>query len=464
MIVHSELRLWLIFMSVGAYVIGASAASAQPSVADSEIKPAAPPSAEHAAVVVETLVVPYVEVGMFDGVVLVGLGNSIIYEKAFGAANHERQVPNTLDSRFRVASISKGFTRAALGLLADRGLLSLDDPVSEYVPEIPRGNEITLQQMIDHRSGIVHINGLAWYEKASRLPMSQEELLARIAREPLAFEPGADRAYSNGAYAVLAVVIARVSGQEYGDFIRAEVCDPIGLVSTGHESSGESVNDLAVGHMPGRRYGQRVLAPHIDQGVKLGGGSIYSTARDLFKWIRIRRNGHFFKDRTAARLLPEPTETLYEDGRAPGYSAVLVHDPVSDITLIMLSNNYATLALNDVMMAALSNGTVPISPIAGCSRADATQFAQLIGRYQWPKPFGTQIELREEGGELVYVELFRPDQAVGLAATPDGAILCPLYNCILRPQFENGQVSGFAVESGWTSDRIVVSRIGDLGG
>lgn len=464
MILHSELRLFLIFISVGVNVIGAPAASAQSSVADTEIRPTVPPSGEHAAIVVKTLIVPYVEVGMFDGVVIVGLGDSIIYEKAFGASNHERQIPNTVDSRFRVASISKGFTSAALGLLADRGALSLDDPVSKYVPEIPRGSEITLQQMIDHSSGIVHINGLAWYEEASLLPMSQEELITRIASEPLTFEPGTDRAYSNGAYAVLAVVIARVSGQDYGEFIRTEICDPIGLVNTGHESSGVSVEGLAVGHMPGRRFGQRVLAPHIDPGVKLGGGSIYSTARDLFKWIRVRRNGDFFEDETAARILPEPTETLYEDGRAPGYSAVLVHDPKSDITLIMLSNNYATLALNDVLMEALTSGTVPISPIAGCSRADATQFAQLIGRYQWPKPFGTQIELREEGGELVYVELFRPDQAVGLAATLDGAILCPLYNCILRPQFENGEVSGLAVEAGWTSDRIVVSRIGPLGG
>jgi CubicO group peptidase (beta-lactamase class C family) len=409
--------------------------------------------------VIESLVVPYVDVGMFDGVVLVGQGEAVLFERAYGRANSVDETANTVASKFRIASVSKGFTAAAVGLLADRDQLSLDDPLSAFIPEFARGDEISLQQMIEHRSGIVHINSLEWYEDATHEPLAQDELLARIMREPLAYDPGTDQAYSNGAYAVLAIVIERVSGRAYGEFVRAEICEPLGLTRTGHEVSGEVVDALAVGYMPGGRFGERTLAPQIDPSVKLGGGSMYSSGRDLFAWVRVRRSGELLRPETAARLLPGAEETLYDSGRAPGYSAVVVNDPGSDLTLVMLSNNYATLSLEETILEALSSGDVPESPVAGCTRADASEFAGVAGTYRWPQPIGTEIELRDEGGELVYVELFRPDQWVGLAATPDGGILCPLYNCVLRPVLQDGEIVGLEVEAGWARRQIIIDRL-----
>jgi CubicO group peptidase (beta-lactamase class C family) len=354
----------------------------------------------------------YVEMGVFSGAVLVAKGGEVVLEKGYGMASYSLAVPATPTHRFRVASISKAFTDVAVLRLVEAGALDWEDPVSRYVTDFPRGDDITVRMLATNSSGLAHINDLPWYDQFEFREWSLEEIVGRLAGEPLAFEPGTDSDYSNGGFALLALVLERATGEIYGEVLREQVFEPAEMSDSGHEGHARIVPRLAMGYT----YGMDGIqpAPYVEMSLKTGGGSAYSTVGDLYRFARAIEDGRLIGAATADSLfgtIDSPTghARVYHGGRAPGYTAALVRYPEPDVVIVVLSNNYSRLneEISDGLAGILFGGNydnrlgeilsrTPFPAVA----LEAGQVAAITGA--WRHAWGITFDLQEEDGTLVY--------------------------------------------------------------
>lgn len=154
----------------------------------------------------------------FGGVALVMKGDKILLRKAYRLADREWGVANTIDTKFRIASISKTFTAAAILKLVEQNKLSLDDTLEKFLPSFEGGDKITIHMMLTHRSGLPRGHDM---EAATEMTMTMERALPIIRKKPLADEPGTKNSYSNTAYLLLSLIIEKVSGESYEGFLKS---------------------------------------------------------------------------------------------------------------------------------------------------------------------------------------------------------------------------------------------------
>ncbi len=172
----------------------------------------------------------------FSGVVLVARDGHVLFQKAYGMANREHEVPNRLDTKFRMASVTKQFTAMAVMILAERGKLDLNDPICKYVESCPKTwANITVRHLLNHTSGIADFTGFPDNDHYERLPMTPLETIARFRDKPLEFLPGERFRYDNSGYLLLGYIIERASGQRYEDFLRKNIYEPLGMSDSGYD-------------------------------------------------------------------------------------------------------------------------------------------------------------------------------------------------------------------------------------
>jgi CubicO group peptidase (beta-lactamase class C family) len=220
------------------------------------------------------------------GVVAVTQDGQIVFAKGYGLANLEYDVPNTPSTVYHMASVSKQFTAFAVTLLAQQGKLSLDDDVRTHLPELPDfGRTITLRHLLHHTSGLRDQWNL-WVMSGGRMDdvIRQEDLFRLIERQrELNFEPGAEYAYSNTGYMLLAEVVARVTGEPFGAWMQAHVFAPLGMTSTQIYDDHERL-------VPGRAYSYHQDGDGYKKAVlsyaNAGATSLFTTAEDLARWLR----------------------------------------------------------------------------------------------------------------------------------------------------------------------------------
>ena len=354
-------------------------------------------------------VAPLLELQVFSGTVAVAKGERIILERSYGFADAEHDIPIRASTVFRIASISKPFTRALIGRLSDLKLLALDDPVSKWLPDFPSANIITIRMLLDHRGGVPHINSLPYDEEALE-PNSLGRLVDSIAKRPLEFEPGANRRYSNGGYAVLARIVELVAREPFGTVIEREILEPLALTATRHEADGLIVRGLARGYMPSPEIMNRLVkAPFQEMDTKQGGGSMVSSVADLITWARAIGRSEILAESTWAELFPAKDGVFEFQGRSPGFNAYIVHDRRRDMTTVVLANNYSASMIDELAAAAaaIADGRPPqpLAVVAPVSDSEAQQ-VRMAGRYSVPDgvlplPPGSGVELRMMTGSIV---------------------------------------------------------------
>jgi len=222
-----------------------------------------------------------VERGQFNGAVLVAEKGEIIYRKAFGKANFQTEADFTPETPSNIGSVTKQFAAMAIMILAERNKLGYDDSVSKYVPELSSTahfSRITLRHLLTHTSGIPDYGDLGIDDSG----LDQKGLIAALLkREDALAKPGLKYRYSNPGYALLGIVVERVSGKRFGDFLEQEIFKPAGMSSTFvYDSPSKRSSGTAVG------YGQFGQVDDGDPTAIPGDGGMYSTVDDLFKWDR----------------------------------------------------------------------------------------------------------------------------------------------------------------------------------
>ncbi|MBE8992298.1 serine hydrolase domain-containing protein [Nostoc sp. LEGE 12450] len=211
----------------------------------------------------------------------------MIYQRGYGMANLEYNIPLTPNSVFDIASNSKQFTAMCIALLAREKLLNLDDELQKYIPEIPHYNQsITIRHLIDHTSGLrdylilMFFAGMIFENK-----YLNEEIIALIARQQsLNFEPGSEQLYCNSGYILLAEVVRRVSGKSLRVFAQEHIFAPLGMKNTHfHDNFKEIVKNRANGYAPKDGDGFQIDMSFHDF---CGDGQLYTTVKDLLLWDR----------------------------------------------------------------------------------------------------------------------------------------------------------------------------------
>jgi CubicO group peptidase (beta-lactamase class C family) len=222
-------------------------------------------------------------------VVSVWRGGKTLFSKAYGMANLTYNVPFTTGTPTNIGSTSKQFTAFAVMLLVDRGQVDLDEDVRVYIPELPDlGRTVTVRHLLTHTSGYREfLNTLVMTGR--RLDhgdfIDRSELISIVQRQPaLQNEPGAEWNYNNTGYGLAAVIVERVSGLTFPEFMAANVFGPLGMTQTQVRANPEQiVPGMSEGYTPGENGNWRAIG---DLGGAMGAGGIYSTVADLQKWAR----------------------------------------------------------------------------------------------------------------------------------------------------------------------------------
>ncbi len=228
---------------------------------------------------IDVFMKPFVTTSQFSGVVLASENGKVIYEKAFGLANADYKIPNQLNTRIGIASITKYMTSVILNRLIESNKIARSDKLNKYIPDFPNGDKITIEMLASHRSGIPH---RVMPSEAESVAYSSAEFVEKVKLAKLAFEPGTGRLYSSAGYAVLARVLEIVSGKTYSQLLQEYVFTPAGMT--------ESV-DFEGDRVIERRAQDYYLSPNGLVNVPLknysflvGAGSVYGTARDVYKF------------------------------------------------------------------------------------------------------------------------------------------------------------------------------------
>lgn len=223
----------------------------------------------------------YLEIGTFNGSVLLAKEGQILLAKGYGMANYELSVANSPITKFRIGSVTKQFTAIAILKLQEQGLLSVKDPLAKYLPDYPRGEEITLHHLLTHTSGIHNFTSDPEYIQQIALPSTLVETIARFKDLPLEFKPGTDYQYSNSNYILLGYIIEEVSGGTYEEFLRQNILEPLGMADTGYDRHETLLPNRASGYILGPDG--FLNAWYIDTSIPHGAGALYSTVYDLYR-------------------------------------------------------------------------------------------------------------------------------------------------------------------------------------
>ena len=237
----------------------------------------------------------------FSGSVLVAKDGKILLQKGYGLANIEEDIRNKSNTVHAIASMTKAFTAMSIMMLEERGLLSVNDTVDMYVPEIPYGDQITIHHLLNHTSGLFEYtyNPDVWVNM-DRFH-TPEELLEYFIHEPLQFEPGTQWEYCNSGFVTLGIIIERISGMSYRDFIKTNILDPLKMRHTSYDPYDMDFPDKAIGY-DDISVSPPLRSPYLHPTVPYSCGAIFSTVKDLYKWDQALYTEQFVSAETLERM------------------------------------------------------------------------------------------------------------------------------------------------------------------
>ena len=295
----------------------------------------------------------------FKGSILIAHQEEVILKKAYGLADIKNSVPNEINTRFMIASMTKQFTAACILMLQEKGALSVDDPVGKYIEGFPSGDKVTIHQLLTHTSGLtIGLPGSQDDDYIKSYPgVSIEQKIAYGIRNKdirIAFPPvGTKFNYSDVNYLVLSLIVEKASGMPFEDFLKANIFGPLGMKDSGTGYDPENDPMQAKGYGPDGA----MLVPGLTCADMCGGAaSIYSTVGDMYKWDRALCSGELIGEDSLKAMFTPYNDTYgygwwFSDtgsGAIPvhggrllngAFSGFFVRDTINDSTAIVLGND-----------------------------------------------------------------------------------------------------------------------------
>jgi D-alanyl-D-alanine carboxypeptidase len=264
---------------------------------------------------------------VFSGVALVARNGVPVFFKAFGMADREKKIPNTIRTRFNIGSINKTFTQLAIRQLIRDGKLALTDTIGKFYPDYPQAGSrgATVEQLLTHRGGLSDFFGAEFDRTPKDRFASNADYFRFIGNQPPNFAPGERNQYCNGCYIALGAIVEGVTGMPYEKYVAENIFNRAEMTSTRYPRTDRPADDIAIGYT--RRDGGTLrsnVAMHGLTGSAAGGG--YSTALDLLTYAKAVRAGRF----------PGTEPDMGVAGGAPGTNAIL--EARGEWTVIVLTN------------------------------------------------------------------------------------------------------------------------------
>lgn len=293
----------------------------------------------------------------FSGVALVAAGDEVLLNKGYGFAQIESRQPNTPQTQFRIASLSKTFTAVMVLQLVEEGKIDLDATIADLLPEYEAeyAGEVTVRQLLTHRSGIPHYIDLpGWFDGAFAETNDRDEFFGKIADLPLNFAPGTSSRYSNANYYLLGMLVERATGSSYAEALQARIVGPLELGSTGHMTDAIVLPNLAQNYIPGDEEGY-VKGGALNNFLFTATASLYSSSSDLLRWTASFSKPELLSPESLALML-NPDDPIgwsvlgrtadadivwSYNGEIEGYTSFILLDPASQTTVIVLDNKSA---------------------------------------------------------------------------------------------------------------------------
>ena len=354
----------------------------------------------------------HVSANAYSGTVLVAQKGKVIYRKAMGQADMEWNIPNAIDTRFQIGSITKQFTAASILQLAEQGKLSLDDKLSKYFPGFPKGDSVTIHMLLNHTSGIKSYTSMSEFWKLAAFPVEKDSMVALMSRYPYDFSPGTKWDYNNSGYFLLGYIIEKVSGKNYSEYLQQNILQKAGLKST-MVNRWDTVLDKRARGYDKTPTGWR-NAFYISMEGPYSAGAMISTVEDLKRW-----NDALFSHKIISPASLQKMTTPYmnnygygigidtfqnhtrisHSGGIPGFLSYLVYFPKDDVTIAALSNNGGnTIAMSNGLFGILAGIPVTAPYKHREVKIDTTTLDRFTGRYA-VAPSDT-IEVIKKNGKL----------------------------------------------------------------
>jgi CubicO group peptidase (beta-lactamase class C family) len=299
----------------------------------------------------DSLIRSYVQQKTFNGSVLVAQKGKILLEKGYGFKNKKDKEQNNANSVYQIGSITKQFTSAIILQLVQKQKMTLQDKLSKYIPDYPKGDSITVEQLLTHTSGIYnYTNNGTFMAAESEKPISRDSLLRLFKYLPLDFSPGTKWSYSNSGYILLGMIIEKATGKTYFRVVRDNIFEPLGMQHTGFDFTDLKTPDKATGYSGGSDSPAGI----VDSSVSFAAGSIFTTVGDLYKWDRA-----LYTDRVVSQALLQKAFTPYQSsygygwqidtaygkkivehgGGITGFVSQILRVPADQTCIILLSNS-----------------------------------------------------------------------------------------------------------------------------
>lgn len=283
----------------------------------------------------------------------------VIVERGYGTADLEHDIPASERTVYRLGSITKQFTASAIMQLVEQGKIALDDEITTFLPDYPtQGHRVTIHHLLTHTSGIKSYTGLGptFWDQAAR-DLTHDQMLDLFKNEPFDFDPGDEWRYNNSGYYLLGVIIEKVSGQDYDDYLQEHIFGPLGLSGSSYCHESTIIPDRAQGYR--RDDGEILNDAAISMNTPGAAGALCSTVGDLMAWQDAFNHGrvvsaHSRQQMIAPAVLNDGSATSYGyglgigdlDGHAMiahggginGFNTQLSYFPDDDVTVVVLAN------------------------------------------------------------------------------------------------------------------------------
>jgi D-alanyl-D-alanine carboxypeptidase len=333
-------------------------------------------------------------------------GADTLVLQGFGFANLEDSVRATAGTLYRIGSITKQFTAAAILRLVEQGRIQLDSPLGDYLGAyIGPGRRATIRQVLTHTSGIPNYTELPTFAQVRQTDLSDFELLDLIRHRPLDFTPGTQWHYSNSNYYALGIVLQKLGGAPYGQYLTQTLLQPLGLTHTVYCSVEPIIPDRASGYS--LTSDKVVNASYISMHLPGAAGALCSTVEDLLRWQSDLVGGRVvqattYREMTTPAVLTNGTHTTYgfalgvyalhghraveHSGGINGFSADLAYYPADSLSVVVLLNSDAGDAalvarrIAETVMQMPDNGALNLAVDSGESRRDVGTYTGLDGQ------------------------------------------------------------------------------------
>lgn len=304
---------------------------------------------------IDAYVKAFADKSHFSGVVLAKKDGRIVYEKAFGYANADFKIPNQMNTRIGIASITKPMTVVILNRLLDAGKLSYSDKLSKYIPDFPNADKITVEHLARHRAGIPH---RVMPPEMEAVSYTSEEIVEKIKQAKLDFEPGERNSYSSGGFTVLARVLEIASGKSYSQLLEEYVFAPAGMKDSLDDPGSGIIERSAQDYL--RDENGIYNAPLKDYSFLVGAGSVYSTAGDVMKFGETIAAGTYGE---AAKQSFLRDGVLSASGSTNGHRAYLSMNTNKKYGYVLMSNlGTGAFDLISTAIDAIFDGRTPAPP------------------------------------------------------------------------------------------------------